>query len=128
MMTPEEIMMASFGDELEKIAGAKRYLRLSKAVDKTQGAYSDKMYADLMRARNKYERRITGVTRQSQEAMAKKPINTLKDLARPEARKALSEMPRALARLAKYQRRVGVPMLRAGVEDTARAATKAGPK
>ena len=122
MMAPEEIMFAAFEDEIEKIAGAKRYLRLKDRIG------TDKMDDALMRARDKYERRITGVTRQSQEAMRKNPIDSLKDLARPEAREALSEMPRALARLAKYQRRVGVPMLRANIEDTARAATKAGPK
>jgi hypothetical protein len=31
MMTPEEIMMASFEDELEKIAGARRLARLLKS-------------------------------------------------------------------------------------------------
>ncbi len=105
-MTPEEIVLAAFEDELEKIAGAKRYLRLRAAAQKNPGLRGA---ADA--AYRKFHRRT--------KAFSKKNVSPF----------SVSRAPDPHA----YAERVGLGWTPSGggphrPSDVARAAVKAGPK
>ncbi len=66
-------LISAFGDELEKIAGAKRYLRMLESYKKNPGKMSG---AALERARKKYERRMArfGVDPSKRQAPKAGPV------------------------------------------------------
>ena len=122
---------------LEKLAGAKRYLRLEEQLAKSGLGADSPLGRATDRARTKYERRISGpAVDRAEKFMKNVPPDRgsrafLKEIRRRprEFAGTYKDTIKALPRTMAYHQRVGFPggLLPMTVEETARAAVKAGP-